>query len=86
MKKLTYKLLVLASRIIGMKVRDHRTGEVIGRVLCIPFGGKIHWFGYQGSHFVYPVFEPRDGQNYSHHEIVFKVHQTPDFPNDRRHP
>jgi|688.fasta_scaffold22875_10 hypothetical protein len=86
MRKLIYKLLLLASRVIGMKIRDQATGKVLGRALCIPFGGKIHWFGYTGTQFVLPAFEPRDGQNYSHHQIVFKVHSVPDFPNERRHP
>ncbi len=86
MRKLIYKLLLLASRVIGMKIRDQATGKVLGRALCIPFGGKIHWFGYTGTQFVLPAFEPRDGQNYSHHQIVFKVHPVPDFPNERRHP
>jgi hypothetical protein len=85
-KSYLYKLLTFASRIIGMKVRDHETGEVLGKVLCIPFGGKIHWFGYTGTQFVFPAFEPRDGRNYSHHQIVFKVHPVPDFPDERRHP
>jgi hypothetical protein len=52
MRKLIYKLLLLASRVIGMKIRDQATGKVLGRALCIPFGGKIHWFGYTGTQFV----------------------------------
>ncbi len=86
MKSLFYKLLIFASHVIGMKVRDHRTGKILGKVLCIPFGGRIHWFGYTGAEFVHPAFEPRDGQNYSHLQLVFKVHPTPDFSNERRHP
>lgn len=62
---------------IGMKIRDAESGRLLGRVLLIPWSGKIHIIGLEQN--VRPVFLPQTRLTYWKQELGFAVHPPPDF-------
>ena len=61
-----------------MKIRDAQSGRILGRVLMIPWGGKIHVIGLPEA--VRPFFLPQKRLTYWKQEIGFTVRPAPDFP------
>ena len=67
---------------IGMPLQDFRSGKSLGRVLIIPWRGKIHVIGLDVAvrHVaVRPMFQPQKRLTYWKQEIVFTEHPPPDF-------
>ena len=81
----TKPLLELLIRLIGMRVRDVRTGKDLGKYLFIPWRGRILVFGLGTTNDepFYPVFLPQTRLTYALQELGFQQHPEPDFPNER---
>lgn len=60
-------------------IRDHRTGEVLGKGLLVPLGGRIRLIGYRGRPLI-PVFLPQQRLCFWKQEIGFTAQVTGDFP------
>ena len=69
---------LMLARIIGTKVTDANTGELIGRALIIPWRGKLHVIGLENP--VRVSFLPQKRLTYWKQEIGFTRHEPPDFP------
>jgi hypothetical protein len=86
MKTIKLKLirpgLLFLIRMFGTNIRDARTGEIIGRVLFVPWRGKILVLG-PGLDLL-PEFLPQPRQSFWKYELGFTRHQSPDFPNEWR--
>ena len=65
----------------GTKILDDATGQIIGRVLLIPWRGKIHVIGLQQA--VRAIFLPQKRLTYWKQEIGFTTQPPPDYPNER---
>jgi hypothetical protein len=78
-------LLGLLIRLVGMRVRDVRTGKDLGKYLFIPWRGRILVFGLgiANDEPFYPVFLPQTRLTYALQELGFRQHPEPDFPNER---
>jgi len=78
-------VLTLLIRLIGMQVRDARTGKDLGKYLFIPWRGRILVFGLgiANDEPFYPVFLPQKRLTYMLQELGFQQHPKPDFPNER---
>jgi len=63
---------------IGMKIHDAESGRPLGRVLLIPWGGKIRVIGLQLN--VRPVFLSQPRLTYWKQELGFTTHPAPDYP------
>lgn len=72
---------IRAAQLFGSPLRDARTGQELGRVLLIPWRGKIHVIGLEEVR-VRPVFVPQERLTYWKQEIGFTTHDTPDFPRE----
>ena len=84
MRKFIRAVGLAIARKIGARITDYRTGKVIGRAIIIPWRGKIHIVGLQAA--VRPIFRPQKRLTYWKQEIIFTVHDQPDFKNLRRSP
>ena len=69
---------VKIAQTIGTRITDYRSGQALGRVLIIPWRGKIHVIGLHAA--VRPMFQPQKRLTYWKQEIVFTEHPKPDFP------
>ena len=70
----------------GTPIKDFRTGRSLGRVLLLPWRGRIHVIGLDVAvHHVAvrPMFQPQKRLTYWKQEIVFTEHPPPDFPRER---
>lgn len=67
-------------RRFGSPVRDVHTGQLLGRALFVPFGGKVHVIGLTPN--VIPVFAAQDRLTYWKQELAFTTHPPPDFPHE----
>jgi hypothetical protein len=78
-------ILTLFVRLVGMQVRDARTGKGLGKYLFIPWRGRILVFGLGTANDepFYPVFLPQKRLTYTLQELGFQQHPKPDFPNER---
>jgi hypothetical protein len=78
-------LLGFMIRLVGMRVRDVRTGKDLGKYLFIPWDGRILVFGLGAANDepFYPVFLPQTRLTYALQELGFQQHPIPDFPNER---
>ena len=88
LRKLANQLVVVAAKLIGSQIRDHRTNQPIGKAILLPFRGKIHLLGYHcpqehGQHVV-PEFDTQQRATYWKQTIVFTQQPEPDYP--REHP
>jgi hypothetical protein len=81
----TKPLLALLIRLLGMRVRDVRTGKDLGKYLFVPWRGRILVFGLgiANDEPFYPVFVPQKRLTYALQELGFQQHPKPDFPNER---
>ena len=63
---------------LGTKLRDAETGEVLGRVLIVPWDGKIHVIGLEDVT-VRPTFLPQQRLTYWKQDLGFTKVPPPDF-------
>lgn len=82
MRKLVRSVILFVARTFGTHITDNETKESLGRVLIIPWRGKVHVIGLQRA--VRIEFRPQERLTYWKQEIVFRVHPPPDFPNERK--
>jgi hypothetical protein len=66
---------------LGIRLIDTQTGECLGRVLIVPWRGKIHVIGLARS--VRVSWLPQNRVTYWKQEIGFAAYPAPDFPNER---
>ena len=82
MKTVLRQLLKGLIFVFGARVTDQRTGELLGKALFIPWGGKLRVIGLEEKR-VIPRFESQDRLTYWHQSLGFSSHQAPDFLNER---
>jgi hypothetical protein len=76
-------LVVAVARRVGSRIIDHRTGQVLGRALLVPFRGRILVIGLEPS-VVVPTFLPQKRLTYWKQDLGFMAHPPPDFPHEPR--
>ena len=81
MKQLVRDVGVSLARRFGMKIRDHRTGDLLGRALIVPWRGRIHVIGFEAA--VRPEFIPQQRLTYWKQELGFSAHEAVDFEYER---
>ena len=69
------------ARNFGARLADSRTGEPIGRVLIIPWKGKVAIFGLTKA--VRPEFVPQTRVTYAKQDLAFHITPEPNYPNVR---
>ena len=69
------------ARNFGAKLVDLRTGKPIGRVLILPWKGKLAIFGLTKA--VRPEFVPQPRVTYVKQDLAFHIVTEPDYPNVR---
>jgi len=69
------------ARNFGTKLADSRTGESIGRVLIVPWNGKLAIFGLTKA--VRPEFLAQTRVTYAKQDLGFQIVPEPDYPNVR---
>ncbi len=77
---LARSLVLRVARLLGSRVVDLRTGQVIGRALIVSFRGKVHVIGLETA--VVPMFLPQSRLTYWKQELGFATHPPPDFPHE----
>ena len=75
-------ILLRCAHTFGVRLKDQRTGESLGRVLIIPFRGKLWIIGLTAS--VRPEFLPQRRTTYWKQDLGFSTHPDPDFPSVSR--
>jgi len=75
-------LLLKLAHTFGILLKDQRTGEPLGRVLVVPFRGKLWIIGLSAS--VRPEFLPQIRTTYWKQDLGFSTHPDPDFPSVSR--
>lgn len=78
MRQILRDIVVLLLRLVGGKIRDIHTGEVIDRGLVLWFRGRMHVLG--ASRALVPVIARQKRLCYWRQSIGFTVHSKPDFP------
>ena len=73
--------VALAQR-FGTRLHDAETGQPLGRVLLIPWGGKIHVIGTVPEFSVRVQFLHQTRLTYWKQEIGFTATPVPDFPHE----
>lgn len=68
---------LVVARAIGTRLVDYKTGHSLGRVLIIPWRGKIHLIGL--SRPVRVAFLHQRRITYWKQEVGFTIHDPPDF-------
>jgi hypothetical protein len=76
--KISRVLILKFAHTFGILLKDQRTGEPLGRVLVIPFRGKLWIVGLSTS--VRPEFLPQIRTTYWKQDLGFSTHPDPDFP------
>jgi hypothetical protein len=71
-------ILAAFARCLGSKIRDARTGEVLGRGFLFAWRGRLHLIGYSGRP-VAPVFLTQERLSYWRQTLGFTAHPEPDF-------
>ena len=71
-------LILKFAHTFGVRLTDQRTGEPLGRVLVIPFRGRLWIIGLSAS--VRPEFLPQARATYWKQDLGFSTHPDPDFP------
>ncbi len=79
-RRLANRLVRLAAAVFGTRIRDARTGEVLGKAILFPWRGKILVIGYKHDQALIPRFLSRERVSYWKQEIGFTRHDEPDFP------
>ena len=81
LKQLVRDIAVATIQRVGTQICDYQTGRPLGRVLIIPWRGKIHIIALGTA--VRPVFLPQKRLTYWKQELGFTTHPAPDFPRTR---
>ena len=81
MKRLLRALFLKAISPFFSKIRDHRTGEVLGKGWLVPLGGRVRLIGYRGRPLI-PEFLPQQRLCFWKQEIGFTARGPVDFPSD----
>jgi glycosyltransferase involved in cell wall biosynthesis len=76
MKLLLRNIFVGLARMFGSKIRDQRTGNVIGRAFVVAWRGRVHFIGLEGVG--KPVFLPQRRLTYWRQELGLESHEPPD--------
>ncbi len=66
-------------RVFGRSVLDERTGQSLGKAICIPWRGRI-WLAGLHEPYVRAVFLAESRVRYGRHRVGFATHEIPDFP------
>lgn len=72
------KILLWIAKRLGGEVRDVRTGQKLGRALCLTGPWGIWMIGL--PHAVRMMFLPEKTTRYTQHRIGFSTHEEPDYP------
>ena len=67
---------------VGSTLRDADSGQMIGRALLIPWGGKIHVVGLKPETPVRVQFLAQSRLTYWKQEIGFGASVSPDYPHE----
>lgn len=81
-----YRRLLFFVYLFGCTIRDGRTGEVLGKAIIVPWGGRLMIIGYTGTKYFYPVFKLQKRATYWRQEVEFRTHPDPDEPSCPRKP
>lgn len=81
-RKLIRTIILMIAHTFGTRIVDCKSGRNLGKVLIIPWRGKIHVIGLQEA--VRPSFVPQKRLTYWKQELGFMVHDAPDFENLRQ--
>lgn len=65
--------------VLGVKVVDQRSGEVVGRVVVLPWKGGLRLIGLEGVA-LRPHFLPQAREVYWAQDLGFSTYPPPDFP------
>lgn len=66
------------ARLLGTKIRDIYTGEVLGHGFLVPWRGRLHLVAYKGIALI-PVFQKQENLTYSRQTMGFTHHPEVDF-------
>jgi hypothetical protein len=81
LQQLAKDFVLWCARKFGTKLVDSRTGEPIGRVLILPWKGKLAIFGLTKA--VRPEFLAQTRVTYAKQDLGFQIVPEPDYPNVR---
>ena len=81
LQQLAKDFVLWFARTFGTKLADSRTGEPIGRVLILPWKGKLAIFGLTKA--VRPEFLAQARVTYAKQDLGFQIVPEPDYPNVR---
>ena len=81
LQQLAKDFVLWFARNFGAKLADSRTGEPIGRVLILPWKGKLAIFGLTKA--VRPEFLAQSRVTYAKQDLGFQIVREPDYPNVR---
>jgi hypothetical protein len=81
LQQLAKNFVLWFARNFGAKLIDSRTGEPIGRVLVLPWKGKLTIFGLTKA--VRPEFLAQTRVTYAKQDLGFQIAPEPDYPNVR---
>ena len=75
----------LAVLLFGHTLRDCSSGEPLGKFLIVVWRGKLHFIGTDNAHDkpFFPMFLSQKRTTYWVQTLGFRLHPTPDFPNER---
>lgn len=74
----------LLKALIGVRLRDRRTGLDLGKVLVIPWKGGMRLIGLEGAA-IRPHFLAQESEQYWAQDLGFSSHPPPDFPHVANH-
>ena len=66
------------ARLFGSKIRDAKTGKLLGKAFLITWRGELFILGYVGPPLV-PMFLPQETLSYSRQAMGFTIHTEVDF-------
>jgi hypothetical protein len=82
LQQLAKSFVLWFARNFGAKLADSRTGEPIGRVLIVPWNGKLAIFGLTKA--VRPEFVPQARVTYAKQDLAFHIVPEPNYPDVKR--
>jgi len=83
MKIILRLLLKAVTAVLGRRVIDQRTGQVVGKAIFIFWRGKLRVIGLEEKR-VIPAFEHQQRLTYWNQALTFSTHPEPDFPHERK--
>ena len=81
LQELAKDFVLWFARNFGTKLIDFQTGESIGRVLILPWKGRLAMFGLNKA--IRPEFLAQTRVTYAKQELGFQIVPEPDYPNVR---